>query len=194
MSDKQNIPDLEFELSEYLDGNLPAHEAARLEKLLAEDNELRQQLQDYASLNEGLSKIGRAELEDIDYDRQRSEVMAAIERKVLLEGYPARRRQVAIRWMAGGLAAAAAVLIVASLALQLFRSEPQPTIISSVVTAEAGLPKDVPSVVASSIVKITDFKPAITPAQPGRAAGSVLVSVSSFTQSQTPEEIPMFPM
>jgi len=113
---------VEWELSQYLDGQLSSRQAAALEKRLAQDPQLRQELQRYVALEEHLSAMGREELAGIDYESQRSQIMAALERKGLLAARP--RRVLIFRPVFGVLAAAAAVAIVATVALVLFGTKP----------------------------------------------------------------------
>ncbi len=99
--------DVEFALCEYLDGALSGREARRLQRRLAEDPDLADELKRYAALDEALASVAGAGPDGVDYDLQRAEVIAAIERRALLQ--PPRRR--VLRPVFGALAAAAALLI-----------------------------------------------------------------------------------
>ncbi len=134
MNERSDSDNLEYLLNGSLDGSLTGQAKADLERRLTEDAELRQELRRYKTLSEHLHAAEVPELEDIDYAAQRAEIMAAIERKVLLTGPPRRRaaragrvigriwpaaaRLVAIRPAA--LAAAAVLVIGASVGLLLF--------------------------------------------------------------------------
>ncbi len=108
---------LEFTLSQYLDGELSPKEQAELRSRLAGDEALRDELRRYTALQQQIDDANRAELGDIDYDAQRAEIIAAVERKILLEG-PPRRRPLVLRPVFGVvIAAAAAMLLVASVAI-----------------------------------------------------------------------------
>lgn len=105
---------LEFELSQYLDGQLSRGRARRLERRIEQDPALREQLRKYAALEGRLSALGKGTLAGADYDGQREEVVRLLERRRLLEARP--RRPVFLRPVflsfSGGLAAVAAALMV----------------------------------------------------------------------------------
>jgi anti-sigma factor RsiW len=106
--DQDNI---EFLLSEYTDGQLSDEQSRQMEERLLADPALREQASLYRKLNLELFASRDEELAGVDYDAQRHEIMAKLERKALL----ARPRFNVIRVVfAGSLAAAAAVLIAAS--------------------------------------------------------------------------------
>ncbi len=118
---------LEFTLSQYLDGELSPKEQAELRSRLAGDEALRDELRRYTALQQQIDEANRAELDGIDYDAQRGEIIAAVERKILLEGQP-RRRPLVLRPAFGIVAvAAAAVLLVTSVALWRLGQTPAPT-------------------------------------------------------------------
>ena len=108
----QNEQDrLEFELCQYLDGQLGWLARRRLEKRLAQDGNLRLELQKYASLDEHLASLGDAEIDGLDYSVQREDILASLERRNLLSQ---RRRIVVLRPVfMGGFAAVAASVAVA---------------------------------------------------------------------------------
>lgn len=114
----QEQDNLEFKVSQYLDGQLSTEAAAELEELLGRDLNLRKELQQYASLNEMLQSLAMpAELEEIDFAAQRQDIMATLERRALVRAKP--------RWQLGifvrGALAAAAVLVLALSAFIVFR-------------------------------------------------------------------------
>lgn len=103
---------LEFLLSQYLDGQLDPQEMERMEDRLGGDLELRRELQRYAKLDEMLGEMRLPpELEAVDFDAQRQEIMAALERKALLAGRP-RFNVVRMTFAGVGALAAAAVIAV----------------------------------------------------------------------------------
>jgi len=111
--DQAEKDNLEFELSQYLDGELSGRRARRLERRLAEDPALQEELKKYAALEGHLAGMARKGPEGADYDFQRAEILRMLERKRLLEA--PRRRPVVLRpWFmaaGGGLAVAATVII-----------------------------------------------------------------------------------
>lgn len=107
-SDKSNS---EWLLSEYLDGNLGRRQRIEFEERLAKDEALRAELRRYAGLDGLLAEMAEEPV-DADYDAQRREVMAAIERRMLLEGRSRRAWILRPAWVAP-LAAAAACIIAA---------------------------------------------------------------------------------
>ncbi len=103
---------VEQELTEYLDGALSPRRARRLEERLAEDDQLRETLGKYAALDGHLAVLGD-EAPEIDYDAQRRDVLAALERRELLDR-PAPRPVFLRPWFVA--TAAAAVVLMALLA------------------------------------------------------------------------------
>jgi len=114
--------DIELLISQYVDGLLDKARADELERKLKTDPALGEQLRLYESLQALLKADGGEALSGIDYDAQREEIMAAVQRKALVEGVLARR--VILRPVFGVLAAAAAVLLVASVGLLVYRAGP----------------------------------------------------------------------
>jgi anti-sigma factor RsiW len=108
---------LEFELSQYLDGELSGRRARRMERRLEEEPALREDLKKYAALGEQLDALARTDVPGMDYDWQRSEVVRMLERKRLLDARP--RRTIFFRpvfWGAGGALAVAASVVVGIMA------------------------------------------------------------------------------
>jgi len=120
--DQPDETDLEFLLSEYVSGTLPRARSAELERRIAEDPALREDLRRYAVLERHLADLGTEALEEVDEDVQRADVMQALERKGLLEGPP--RRPFVVRRILFPLAAAAAVLIFATVGWVVLRDRP----------------------------------------------------------------------
>ena len=115
--------DMEFLITQYVDGLLDPSRAAELERKLEADPALREQLRLYESLQGLLMADDRKALSGIDYDGQREEVIAAVQRRALAERLPSR--PVILRPMFRVLAAAAAVLVVASVGLLVNRAGPR---------------------------------------------------------------------
>ena len=115
--------DMEFLITQYVDGLLDPSRAAELERKLEADPALREQLRLYESLQGLLMADDRKALSGIDYDGQREEVIAAVQRRALAERLPSR--PVILRPMFRVLAAAAAVLVVASVGLLVYRAGPR---------------------------------------------------------------------
>ncbi len=110
MNDKMNQADqLEFELCQYLDGQLGYFARRRMEKRLAEDPHLREELQKYAALDEQLASLGASEIDGLDYSSQREDIMASLERRNLLEHRRSRLLVLRPRFVGGLVAVAAAV-------------------------------------------------------------------------------------
>ena len=107
---------LEFLISQYVDGQLSARQARKFEQRLAADADLREQARLYGALEQGLRDLG-AELPETDYSQQRAEIMGALERKLLLSAAPRR----VFRPVFGVLAAAAALAVAVSVAAWIFR-------------------------------------------------------------------------
>ncbi|HUS48232.1 MAG TPA: hypothetical protein VM098_08935 [Phycisphaerae bacterium] len=119
MNDSRQDDNLEFELSEYLDGQLSTRRARQLRRRLDREPALREELRRYASLEEHLSAMGEQALGGADYSGQRAAVIERLERKALLDAR--RRRPVVLRpvfW--GPVAAAAAVVLAAATWLTLY--------------------------------------------------------------------------
>lgn len=116
--------DIEFLLSRHIDGQLDPRRAGKLDRLLADDADLREQLRLYRLVDDAVRQAGRPLPDDIDYDEQREDIIVAVERKVLADGLPHHR--LVLRPAFGLLAAAAMVLAAASVALLIYRSGPAP--------------------------------------------------------------------
>ena len=159
--------DIEFLISQYVDGLLDSRSACELERRLESDPDLRELSRRYIALRNVLKADDGDALAEIDYQSQREEIMAAVQRRALVEGPPARR--VAPRPVFGALAAAAAILLVASVGLLLYTAgpshAPKATVaIRSMPTAPTG-----PGQVEVSVRRV----------EPGNLAMSVLAPASS---------------
>lgn len=116
MNDKPDYDDVEFQLSQYLDGQLGFWAKRRMERRLAQDPAMREQLAAYAALEQHLSAAARQELAGVDYGSQRSAIASALERRKLLEARP-RRATVVFRpvFVRPALALAAGLLLAVGL-------------------------------------------------------------------------------
>jgi len=113
--------DIEFLLCEYLDGQLDAEAAREVEELLASDEGLKKQLRLYRGVDDCLrARAGQAA--GIDYEGQREDILAAVERRALVAPVP--RRVLAFPRMVRALAVAALVLITVSAGILIYRNEP----------------------------------------------------------------------
>ncbi len=107
--------DVEYKLSELVDGNLPEVEAEQLHGKLASDPELTEELRLYRAVDDVLAGEGE-EMPEIDWGFQRESIRGVLEREALLRPagptWPGRL----VRWTAtaaGVMAAAAAIVLVA---------------------------------------------------------------------------------
>lgn len=110
----QEKDNIEFIISQYLDGQLSPRRQKEFSQQLEHDPALARELQKYQALDANLKKLDQAKLDQVDYQAQRSIIMERLERKVLLEG--SRRRVFVLRpAFVGTMAAAAAVLLAVGL-------------------------------------------------------------------------------
>jgi len=117
--EKPDPNNLEFKLSQLLDGDLSPDEEAALLARLRDDDELSRTCAGYRRLDEMLGDLAAApELADVDYDAQRADIMATLARRALL-AKPQRR---VLPWMFGSVAAAAAVAVLALGATLFFKT------------------------------------------------------------------------
>lgn len=114
---EHNGEDTERLLVRYLDGELSDREAAELERRVETDGRLGELLRQYASLDGRLAELREHTAEGLDEELQRADIVAALERKVLLEG-PSHRRRI-MRFRPVAVAAAAVVAIAVTVALML---------------------------------------------------------------------------
>ncbi len=170
-----------------------------------EDPDLRAELRRYTVLDTGLKMLDQGDLEDVDYDAHRADIIAAVERKALLEG-PPRRRLLLLRPRPVMLAAAAVLLILASVAVVTFQSAgpdgPVGLAGEQTELSVAVLPETAPNADGEELfAELTrleadefDLVPPVsdTPAVAFMPAGTVLVSVGprrEVSQSFFPAEI-----
>ena len=128
-----DVNDDGFLLSEYVSGTLGAAEAKELERRLAGEPDLRAELERYVALEQELTGLADEAPADVDYDLQRHEIIRTLERRALLHG-PVRRPLI-LRRVFAPLAAAAAVLLVASATWFVFRSFTRTPVDGQVVVA-----------------------------------------------------------
>lgn len=175
-------------LCEYLDGQLSAHERVQLERRLEHDEALRRELARYGDLDELLAGLARDPVEGVDYDVQRAEIVAAVERQALLGA----RRLVLRPVFLGTMAAAALVLIAVTAAIVLLRPrgplEPaRPGVpMASAVRVELLPAAASPAGTAEVFVRLSAMEPSDWPLAPADEARSatppaetVVISVGS---------------
>ncbi len=180
MKDEQENLDLEFQLTQYLDGLLDDKQAAQLERKLARDPALARELELYRSLGRKLTGMSSRELEGADYRSLRSGVMASLERKALMEAAP---RRVVRLWPA--LSAVAATLIVAVMAWLVFSLKPVGRLPQEVIQAQALPAHQGPGGRAEIVVNYRQMPPEAVRIKPssrqvdlaGMPAGTVFISV-----------------
>lgn len=110
MAQMMDNSDVEFLISQYLDRQLGPRERAEFEQRLEADAGLAEELRRYQALDAELAQFGDDELRAVDFASQRTSVMEALERQVLLAG--SRRPMLILRptfWVP--VAAAAVVLL-----------------------------------------------------------------------------------
>jgi anti-sigma factor RsiW len=111
MRERPRKKDIELELSRYADGRLSRRRARKLERRLATDPALREELRRYMALDGHLTAMADGGLAGVDYQAQRMRIVATLERRALLGS--ARRRPVVLRPVFWGSLAAAAALVAA---------------------------------------------------------------------------------
>lgn len=124
MTDKPQHDDPEFLLSQYLDGQLDARDEARMKRRLEEDPRLQEELRAYSALEERLGSLAEEEIDGVDYDLQRQSIMAALERRALLEGHG--RGNLVLRPVFRVTAAAAALAIAIGAGLWIYSRQATP--------------------------------------------------------------------
>ncbi|MFW5840286.1 MAG: hypothetical protein ACOCZE_06875 [Planctomycetota bacterium] len=112
MKERFDKSDPEFRLVELLDAG-----DGQLESLLGRKPELAEQVRLYRALDDHLEQLPEIPVDQDTLDQQRQEIMARLERRVLLDGPARRRRFGPLRLWLGGLAAAALVVLGVSIIL-----------------------------------------------------------------------------
>jgi anti-sigma factor RsiW len=102
--------DIEFELSQLLDGQLSGPQAARLWARIQSDPQLAQEFERYQGLEAKLQEQ-HDQLPDVNWELQREGIRTALEREELLEPARSVRPTILARWAAGITAAAAAIIL-----------------------------------------------------------------------------------
>lgn len=108
---------MERELLDYLDGQLPADRAESLGRRLAGDTELRRLMATHEALRDGLHRLAETDIADVDQTGQRERIVEVIRR----EQRSMRRRRRIVRPVVAGLAAAAACVVAVTLAWTILR-------------------------------------------------------------------------
>jgi anti-sigma factor RsiW len=111
-----NRDELEFSISQYLDGTLVAAERDALDERFATDADARAILAEYEALQAALAS---APLPDVKWDRLAAEISASVAR----EEAPAQSHKIG-RWLRpANLAIAASLLIAGGIGFSIFRSD-----------------------------------------------------------------------
>ena len=180
MADNQD--NLEFLISQYLDGQLDDAQNAKFRRRLETDRELARELQRYTSLEKHLADMHAPELDEVDFDAQRASIMSSLERQVLLS--PPRRSPIIFRpafWVP--LAAAAMVVLAVTVGLKFFQhnGDSNSQVLVAILSDEARtkgpevVKVDSPQLVDGQLSSAEDRIPSAF----GMPAGTVMVSVSS---------------
>jgi len=105
--------DLDRLMQEYLDGTLEGRRLREFERRVENDESLRGELEAYSALARQIEAERDRDVPGVDYEAMRADILAAVERKVIMQG-PSHSRLLRWRPMAGGLAAAAAIVLAVS--------------------------------------------------------------------------------
>ncbi len=197
MNEFERHNDAEELLCDYLDGRLSHRQRRLLEKRLEQDGDLREQLRQYGVLDGMFDQLGESDAEGFDFDQQRSEIVAAAERKVLLG--PKRYRPVYLRPVFMGLAAAASLLLLAGAAFLLTRppvvgmSQSAPAVSVYVLpVANAPIGREVVSVTLSAPSGQAYQPPQPTTSNAAVPRGTVVVSTGAHRHAKaTPADAMM---
>ncbi len=182
MNEFERHNDPEAMLCDYLDGRLSHRQRRLLEKRLEQDDDLREQLRQYAALDGMFDQLGENDAEGFDFDQQRSEIVAAAERKALLS--VKRYRPVYLRPVFVGLAAAS-LLMLAGAAFLLTRppvpiSESAPAVSVHVLpVADTPAGQEVVSMTLSAPSGAAYKPPQPTTSNPAVPRGTVVVSTGA---------------
>lgn len=183
MNEFERHNDSEELLCDYLDGRLSHRQRRLVEKRLEQDDDLREQLRQYAALDGMFDQLGGIDAEGFDFDQQRSEIVAAAERKALLG--QKRYRPVYLRPKFMSLAAAASLLLLAGAAFMLTRPPVQTSELAPAVSMQVLPVANTPA--GQEVVSMTLSAPigqVYTPPQPTTSnlavpRGTVVVSTGS---------------
>ncbi|MFW5731845.1 MAG: hypothetical protein ACOCZU_01420 [Planctomycetota bacterium] len=105
--------DLDRLMQEYVDGTLEGRRLREFERRLENDESLRGELEAYSALARQIEAELDRDVPGVDYEAMRADILAAVERKVIMQG-PSHSRLLRWRPMVGGLAAAAAIVLAVS--------------------------------------------------------------------------------
>jgi anti-sigma factor RsiW len=175
--------ELEFSISQYLDGTLAADQQRALEERLATDAEARALHAEYRSLQGVLT--GAMPVPDVDWDQFATRVSAAVDR----EEAPAQSYKIS-RWFSRPmrLAIAASVLVAAGIAFTLLRpgghgTVPAPGGVTTQIVKidEPAVPNGVAQAQSGSATEPT-LVVAIAPPAPGEERPTVLRYADSVVQ------------
>ena len=114
---------LEFQISQYIDGTLSMTEAAALEQVLAGDADARAMLEDFRKLDASLKRENVAPLPEIHWEKLAEHLSAAVAEEDRATTY-----RISAWWSRGVAAVAALVLIAVGTAVLLNRHQAPPRI------------------------------------------------------------------
>lgn len=195
MNESKRNDEPEALLCDYLDGRLSHRQRRLLEKRLEQDDDLREQLRQYAALDGMLEQIAEQDVDGFDFGQQRSEIVAAAERKALLG--QKRYRPVYLRPVFMGLAAAASLLLLVGVAVILLRqpalmppSAPAVTV-HMLPAAERPAGQAVVSMTLSAPIGQVPQPPKPTTSGLAAPRGTVVVSVGAHRHAKSKASDPM---
>ena len=186
MNKPKRQDDRELQLCEYLDGQLGRRQRRQMEQRLEQDDELREHLRQYASLDGLLGQLGKHKVEGFDFDEQRAEIVAAAEQRRC----SARRTDGAVHFSAVARepAAAASVLIVVGLAY-LFWNQPNTVVSNNSPAPEVSVrmvhPVEPAAAASTGTVMMRLARPSGQSAPAAKASQGGTVTVSAGGPSRT---------
>lgn len=187
MNDKPRNDDAEFLLSELLDGRLGRRQSRAMQRRMEQDPNFAGEYRRYAALDEHLKALG-AQMPDVDYEGQRQDIMAVLERRVLL-ARPQRWARIPRFAFWGMAAAAAAVMVtVATFWPQRHSAAPSTELFQMAVIPASARPSG-PAVIETAAIRNGPVKE--TWDEPGMLPlGTVVVSVAA-DRPETPSILPV---
>jgi anti-sigma factor RsiW len=196
MADKMNNQDVEFLISQYMDDQLDSAQKLELERRVAQAPAVAEAFRQYRALEGHLTnlELPSLDLDGVDFDSQRSSIMANLERKALLTQ---RRRRLTIPAIflrpafVGALAAAAMVVLAVGVGIRFINlgsvNNQSAPAMASVVTARM-LPPALGSPGGKAVVQAyslrMDEDEIDSDVLAGLPAGTVMVSVPPQGSSQ----------
>ncbi len=175
--DQYNPNDAEFLVCQYLDGQLEGQAKADFEHRLAAEPALAELLREYRALDAQVSAAAAAKVEKVDFASQRASIMASLEREHLLSAKP-RRLLVFRPVFIGTMAAAAAVLLVASVSLKMLNIGGGGAEVATPPVVHVIQPPDATDQEPVIVSVISEQSPADVPQADEAPSGTVAASVT----------------